>query len=152
MALDYISIFLFVLPSPLSNLCSEGWAKIVFQAWRWFFLTRQIIRQMLIEKPGLKIHNFKAFPPEEEQGNEPKGEKSPKDWNKTSRVLVEIAPGYLICQINPFKFHLKNSDPPPLQTLKMCRRIWKYRPEANPYISTKVMKTYRGFQTFYTNS
>ena len=32
MALDNISIFLFVLPSPLSNLCSEGWAKIVFQA------------------------------------------------------------------------------------------------------------------------
>ena len=45
---------------------------------------------MLIEKPGLKIHNFKAFPPEEEQGNEPKGEKSPKYWNKTSRVLVEV--------------------------------------------------------------
>ena len=45
---------------------------------------------MLIEKPGLKIHNFKAFPPEEEQGDEPKGEKSPKYWNKTSRVLVEV--------------------------------------------------------------
>ena len=74
----------------MSNLCSEGWAKIVFQAWRLFFLTRQIIRQMLIKKPGLIIHNFKAFPPEEKQRDEPKGEKSPKDWNKTSRVLVEV--------------------------------------------------------------
>ena len=93
--------FLLVLHSPLSNLCSERWAQIAFNAWRRFFFTRQIIRQMLIKIRLDLPENYRVFPPEEDQGNETKGEQPPKNWNKTSRVLVEIAPKYL-CFISTY--------------------------------------------------
>ena len=88
MALDNISIFLFVLPSPLSNLCSEGWAKIVFQAWRLFFLTRQIIRQMLIKKSGLTIS--KLSHQRRSRGMNQKGKSLQKIGTKPAVSLLKL--------------------------------------------------------------
>ena len=99
MALDDISIFLFVLPSPLSNLCSEGWAKIVFQAWRWFFFTRQIIRQMLVKiRIDLRIKEFSHL--RRTKGMNQKGNSRQKIGTKPAVSLLKLHLKMFVILIN----------------------------------------------------
>ena len=96
---------------------------------------------MLIKKPGLTIHNFKAFPPEEEQGDEPKGEKSPKNWNKTSRVLVEVTSENLDLSEKFCLMKVLN-----LENVQTQMKV----PSTGQSLHTKVKQKFPGFQNLQT--